>query len=295
MATVTAVNTGVSKPIPAAWVGIIDDYLTAQRAAGRPRTTLGTRRAHLARMARDLKCQPGEVTGDNLLRWFGKPRAWQIETRRSYRNTLRSFFGWAHATGRLADNPASALPSVKASKPAPRPTPENVWQAAIDAADQADDRRVSIMLRLASHGLRRGEVAQVHVRDLTRTDRGALLLVHGKGDKLRTIPISDQLAAMIELGAASHSPWLTGEGWVFPGADGGHLSPRWVGRLCSRIMPDVWTMHSLRHRCATRAYRATRNIRAVQRMLGHESVATTERYTWVDDDEVRDAMMAAVA
>lgn len=246
-------------------------------------------------MSRDLNCQPAEVTAETLLSWFGRPRDWKIETRRSYRNTLRSFFGWAHATGRLDANHAAALPAVKASKPAPRPTPEGVWRYAIEAADGAADRRVAIMLRLASHGLRRGEVAQVHVRDLTRTDRGALLLVHGKGDKLRTIPISDALADEIERGAASHSPWLSGTGWLFPGDDGGHLSPRWVGRLCSRIMPDVWTMHSLRHRCATRAFRATRNLRAVQTLLGHESVATTERYTYVDDDEVRAAMMAAIA
>lgn len=287
-------KTGLAKPIPADWSEIISDYLVAQAAAGRPQTTRMTRLSHLARAARELDCAPQAVTGEALVGWFGT-QAWQIETRRSYRNTLRSFFGWAHATGRLAADPASALPKVKARKASPRPAPENVWRSALDAANAGTDKRVAIMLGLASHGLRRGEVARVHTDDVTRSDRGAVLRVHGKGDKIRTIPISDDLAELLERGPQSHSAWLASSGWLFPGSDGGHLSPRWVGRLCSRVMPDVWTMHALRHRCATRAFRGTRNLRAVQTLLGHESVATTEIYTYVDDDEVRAAMLAAVA
>lgn len=54
-------------------------------------------------------------------------------------------------------------------------------------------------------------------------------------------------------------------------------------------------MHTLRHRFATRAYRGTRNIRAVQELLGHSSIATTQIYTAVDDEEMRAAMLAAAA
>lgn len=68
---------------------------------------------------------------------------------------------------------------------------------------------------------------------------------------------------------------------------------RTVGRLVAAALPDRWTMHTLRHRFATRAYRGTRNLRAVQTLLGHASIATTERFTAVDDDEIRAAAMAA--
>jgi site-specific recombinase XerC len=54
-------------------------------------------------------------------------------------------------------------------------------------------------------------------------------------------------------------------------------------------------MHQLRHRFASRAYRGTRNLRAVQELLGHANVSITERYTQVDDEERRAAMMAVVA
>ena len=83
-------------------------------------------------------------------------------------------------------------------------------------------------------------------------------------------------------------------GWLFPTGFGGHLTPDRVGRLVALALPGDYSMHTLRHRFATPAYRGTRNLRAVQPLLGHESIATTERYTAVDDAEIRAAMVAAL-
>jgi integrase/recombinase XerC len=127
-------------------------------------------------------------------------------------------------------------------------------------------------------GLRRGEVARVHTRDLLEGADGALLLVHGKGDKERVVPIADELGESIRHGAAGHTAGASRDGWLFPNGAGGHLTPWHVGNLVVRVLPDNWTMHTLRHRFASRAYRGTRNLRAVQKLLGHESIATTERY-----------------
>lgn len=60
------------------------------------------------------------------------------------------------------------------------------------------------------------------------------------------------------------------------------------------MLQHPWSMHCLRRRFASRAYCSTRNLRAFQKLLGHESVATTERYTAVDDDEIRATMVAAL-
>ncbi|WP_412176860.1 tyrosine-type recombinase/integrase [Mycobacteroides abscessus] len=281
-------------PVPAAWQPILDDFTEWLAAAGRPKSTIGTRLAHLRHLARELAVPPGEVTESALLKWFASQGHWSPETRRGYRASCVVFFRWAVKTGVAHANPTDELPTVKATVGAPRPAPDLVWK---EAASKARPRE-ALMLQLACEaGLRRAEVAQVHVDDLLDGIGGAQLLVHGKGDRERVIPITDELAGRIAAGPAGHTPELAslGTGWLFPGDDDGHLSPRWVGKLCAKELPGVWTMHALRHRFATKAYRGTRNLRAVQKLLGHSSVATTERYTAVDDDELREAMLAAVA
>lgn len=277
------------RPFPPAWAGLVDDYLAAERGAGRSPATLASRRGHLAYLARGLECPPARVTTAGILGWFGEQR-WSIETRRGYRNTCVSFFGWAYRAGHIETNPAAELPVMKAGAPAPRPVPDAVWSAAVDAADP----RTRLMLRLAAEaGLRRAEVAQVSTTDLLEGLDGYQLVVHGKGGKVRTLPVSDELGEAIALGAAGHTAGEPRTGYLFPGADSGHLSPRYVGDLVGDVLPAGWTMHKLRHRFATRAYRGSRNLRAVQMLLGHSCVATTERYTAVDDDEIRAAAMAA--
>lgn len=277
-------------PLPADWQPLISRYLTELAAAGYPATTQATRTAHLRRIAAGVGVSPENLTSDSLLAFFARQTHWAQETRRGYRNTAVSFFKWAHRKGELATNVADELPSIKPSPPTPRPVPERVYLASKVAADP----RVMLMLVLAAElGLRRAEVAQVSTHDLTETYEGYELLVHGKGGKIRILPVSDELAGWIAQGPACHTTDAPTDGYLFPGNVDGHLSPPYVGKMCAAAMPGIWTMHKLRHRFATAAYRKTRNLRATQTMLGHASVATTEIYTAVDDSEVREAMLAA--
>ena len=276
---------------PAAWVPVIEDYLTTLAAAGQPATTIKTRRQSLGQMARELGGRPADVTGEQLVAWLGRHTDWAQETRRGARTTARGFFRWAYKTKRIPVHIADDLPVVREVVGPARPAPDHAWQQALLAATP----RVAIMLRLAAEaGLRRGEVAQVHTQDLVDGISGAQLLVHGKGGKKRIIPINDSLAGAIRAGAAGHTPGTSPQGWLFPNGTGGHLSVYHVGDLVRQVLPEPWTMHALRHRFASRCYRASRNLRAVQVLMGHASIATTERYLAVDDDEVRAAMMGAL-
>jgi integrase/recombinase XerC len=64
--------------------------------------------------------------------------------------------------------------------------------------------------------------------------------------------------------------------------------------MISRLMQPGYTMHTLRHPFATRVYRGSRNLRAVQMLLGQSTIATTQRYTAMDDDKIRAVMMSAL-
>ena len=225
-----------------------------------------------------------------LVDWFGQ-QEWSPEHRRSNRSAVRGFFAWAYKMGRVPEYPGDLLPGVPQPKAAPRPASDEAWATAWAAADA----RPRLMLRLAAEaGLRRAEVAQVNTRDAFISRGAAQLMVNGKGGKQRIVPVSDELAEAIRGGAAGHTPGMPSHGWLFPDGFGDHLTPEWVGELVARVLPEGYTMHTLRHRFASRAYRGTRNLRAVQTLLGHASIATTERYTAVDDDEVRAAMMSAL-
>lgn len=283
------------KPVTDAWAWAIDDYLHAIAAEGQRQATIKLRRSQLQHMARCLGCAPDEVTAERLLDWFGKQTHWSMEHRRSNRSAVRGFFSWAHRSGRVAEYLGDVLPKLPQPKMVPRPAPDDAWVYALGMADT----RTALMMRLAGEaGLRRAEVAQVQTRDVFMASGGAQLMVNGKGGRRRIVPISDELAQLIRRGAAGHTPSLAAydwgtNGWLFPDGEGGHLTAEWVGTTVARALPEGYAMHTLRHRFATRAYRGSRNLRAVQTLLGHASVASTQRYTEVVDDEIRAAASAA--
>lgn len=268
--------------IPEAWAVELTRWRRQQIAAGMSDQSIALRHHHVTRLARWAAPRgPYELDEDDLLEWLGE-QTWARETRRSVRSSLRTFYGWAVLKGRTGDNPALELPTVKPSPPSPHPTP----RAAYDRALAFSGRRERAMLRLAAKdGMRRAEVAQVHRRDIVQQDDGYWLRVHGKGGRERHVPLERSLAAeLLEL-------CFAGGGYAFPGNDDGHLSARWVGKMISRLLPDGYGMHSLRHRAATDFHRESGgDLLLTQRFLGHASPATTQLYVDVDHSRMRDVV-----
>lgn len=262
------------------WATLIDEFIDHEKASGRPDTTRSLRRGQLEQLARAVvPIAPDQVTHEQLTGWFAS-QSWRPQTRRSMRSAVRRFFDWAHENGRIDGNPAARLPQIRVPKSSARPCPDDAYLTALAKASP----RKALMLRLAAEaGLRRAEIAKVHVDDLTGSPGRYSLLVHGKGANERVIPINDGLADDI----------AKADGWLFPSQRGEHLMPQAVGIVCSELLGDGATLHMLRHRFATRAYRGSRNLRAVQKLLGHSSLAITERYLECDDDEMRAAMESA--
>ncbi|MFC6045762.1 tyrosine-type recombinase/integrase [Nocardioides hankookensis] len=233
---------------------------------------------------RDIDVDPWSLTTEQLVVYLGS-QSWQASTKRTYRASLRAFYAWAQATGRRADNPAALTPEITVPKKLPRPVPEAVLRDAIAAADD----RVRLMLLLAATcGLRRGELARARLEDIVADLAGFSLVVHGKGRKQRLVPLPDGLAAVLRQLPPGYL--FTSRAW---GRAGAPLSPARVGELVSEVLPPGWTCHTLRHRCATVAYAATKDLRAVQELLGHSKPETTMVYTLIHEDSVRAAMTAA--
>lgn len=250
----------------------LDAYVQHLRAAGRATTTVRLRRMHLERYFSWLAADPLAATPDELTAYMAA-NDWAPETRKSVRASLRGFYQWAEESERIELDPSRRLPKVPVPQGIPHPAPTHVVNAALASATE----RELLMVHLAAYaGLRRAEIAGLHARDIVGED----VVVRGKGGKVRSVPLHPTLAAE-----------LTGRvGYIFPGRDAGHLSPDRVGRILTKLLGSGWTAHSLRHRFATRAYAADRDLLTVQQLLGHSSVATTQRYTQVPDDARRRAV-----
>lgn len=262
------------------WSIEIDSWRVAMQAMRLSEQTIELRTYHLKRLAKaNLAPSPWEMKPGDLLDWTGR-HEWRRETARAARSSMRRFWTWGVSTGRTDDNVADVLPMIRPDQPQPRPATPAVVNKAIGASDE----RVALMIRLANElGMRRGEVAQVHPEnDLVQDSVGWSLVVHGKGARKRVIPLPNDLAEQLR----SAPP-----GYLFPNPSGGHLSAHWVGTLVSRALADGTTMHQLRHLCATEVHDQTRDLRLVQTLLGHASLATTQRYVAVDDSKVREAIM----
>lgn len=273
---------GVPYQLPTPWEHAVSGWLTWLEIGGVAATTLRLRRDHVRAIARRSGTfHPRQLTLATIVGLCSE-NPWSNDHRKGVRTSLTSFYEWAVSNGVASDNPAARLPRVRESKPRPRPAPDAVWQHLLA---QAGPRERLMALLAGEAGLRRTEVAQCHRDDLIDDLHGWSLLVRGKGDKQRIVPITDRLASEIRTFCPA--------GYLFPGAIGGHISPGWVGTIISELMPPGWSMHKLRHRFATRGYAGTGNLRAVQEALGHASVATTERYTAVSRREVRSVAEAA--
>lgn len=259
------------------WNHAIEGFLAYERAGGKRSTTNNARRQHLQHMARRVTVGPWAVTSDVLMDYLAA-QDWMPETRRGRRTSFWRFYEWGQYRGFVQLNPADVVPKIRMEAGKARPAPDRAYREALMAAKP----REKLMLRLAAEvGMRRGEVAVVHSRDFMEDLVGHSLVVHGKGGKTRIVPLPQSLGRTL----ATMPP-----GYLFPGDDAGHLSPRYVGKLIRDLLPGHWTMHTLRHRFGTRAYALTSDLLLVQEMLGHASPTTTRRYVQYDRDRMRAAV-----
>lgn len=267
----------ISAPVP--WRESINGWTDTLKAAGLSAQTIKSRRYKMVHLAALLMPSgPEYVTTEQIVQVFARQQ-WKPETRKAYRNTISSFFRWLRKSGHRADDPSQDVPRVKKPHAHPRPCPDRYIKAALEKATESE----KLMIRLGAEcGLRRGEIARVHSDDVVADSAGHSLIVRGKGDKQRIVPLPDDLANIV----------METQGYLFPGRFGGHVEESYIGDHISRLLPDGYAAHTLRHRFATTAYAATRDLFVVAELLGHESVETTEHYVAMPDGRLREATAA---
>lgn len=267
---------------PDDWLDLILLWLDYLRSNGTAASSIKLRSYQLRRFA-CAHADPLAVTFDDLVAWLATDD-WSASTKHSTRSALRSFYEWLQFTDRRPDDPSKRLRPVKVPIGRCRPAGE----LTVRSIQRHADDRTRLMGKLASiESMRAVEIAQVHTDDVVRDLVGYSLIVHGKGSKVRVIPLDDEIAREL----LDRPP-----GFVFPGRIDGHLSGPYVTKLLSRALPDGTTGHMLRHRGAAKFYVGTGyDLRATQEFLGHASPATTQVYTPAEPDQMRRGLEATAA
>ena len=213
-------------------------------------------------------------------------------------SVVRGFFRFLDREG-LAHNPAlAALRTPKQQRPAPRPLTVDQARAAVEAVGELGStpwigkRDRALIALLYGAGLRIGEALGLDRGALPSAGRGdAAIVITGKGDKQRVVPLLAVVRAAIADYLAACPYEVGDDGPLFVGARGGRLNASVVQARLRRLrgylgLPANATPHALRHSFATHLLAEGGDLRTIQELLGHASLSTTQRYTEVDAESL---------
>ena len=302
-----------TQSVPAAMTELVEEYL--RQLSGQRDLSAHTVRAYrtdllglLTHLARLGVTDLGDVDLRDLRSWLARQQSLgQARSTLQRRSAaVRVFFAWAYAAGHLPANPAAGLRSPKTVRALP-PTLEQadaaeMLAAAIAAAQESGGpvgaRDVAILELLYATGMRVAELCGLDLGDLD-TDR-QVVRVFGKGRKERTVPLGRPARLAVESWLEVRGQLVTRESGaaMFVGERGRRVDQRVVRRIVHRALrvvdgaPDLGP-HGLRHAMATHLLEGGADLRSVQEMLGHASLATTQIYTHVSDERLRQAYQQA--
>lgn len=202
-------------------------------------------------------------------------------------SSLRALFKYLDRRGLVVNGAIRALRTPRQPKSLPKSL--SVLEAADSLAEAGGlawkpwmgKRDTALLTLLYGCGLRLGEALSLTPADLSD---GEVLRVTGKGDKQRIVPMLPVVREMIDAYLAASPFPMTSSQPLFRGARGGALNPGVVQRQVRRLrahlgLPDSATPHALRHSFATHLLQGGGDLRAIQELLGHASLSTTQRYT----------------
>ena len=297
------------------WIATFLDAAQAERDAARNTRLayardLGDFRQHLQRRKSDFDRADRALIEAYLV---AQDHAGLARTTRARRlSAIRQLYRFAYEEGWRSDNPAAEISGPKRQKSLPKTLSEDEVLRLLDAAGtvgrSANDRlrNTCLFQLLYATGMRASELVSLPVSSARGNPE--MLLVRGKGGKERLVPLSEParralghwLAARDAADAAARKTGATPSRFLFPSpSKEGHLSRIRFYTLVKEIAltagldPSKVTPHTLRHAFATHLLAHGADLRVIQTLLGHADISTTEIYTHVLDERLRDLVLKA--
>lgn len=289
-------------------VELFIEMMTAERgAAGNTQEAYRRDLAHAAAFLRRRGCGLSAAAAADLRAYLAAlSRAGMAPTTAARRlSALRQFYRFLFAEGRRGDDPTAALASPRRGRPLPKILSEAEVETLLAAANAQSGREglrlVALLETLYATGLRISELVALPRAAVARDPR--VLVVRGKGGKERMIPLSEPArAALADYLAAERRATdaeavgrrRSADKWLFPShGRSGHLTRQRVAQMLKALAvaagldPGKVSPHVLRHAFASHLLDHGADLRAVQKMLGHADISTTQIYTHVLDERLR--------
>jgi integrase/recombinase XerC len=219
---------------------------------------------------------------------------------------LRSFGRFLEREGKGKVGALSAIRAPKIGKSLPKPIHIAAAKRLTDADERAGEERetwilvrdAAVMALLYGSGLRISEALSLKRREVPLPGAGDVLTVTGKGNKTRMVPVLQNVLQLIADYVAICPHPLPAEGPIFVGARGGPLNARIIQLTMARLrgalgLSDSATPHALRHSFATHLLSRGGDLRAIQELLGHSSLSTTQIYTGIDSERLLEVYRSA--
>lgn len=248
-------------------------------------------------VARSHVDAPADVTRTLVRRYIASLTTRDFARRSIARKAaaLRRYYGWALADGLVETDPTIGLHVSAGSGRLPRVLDRRQLEQLLDAPAGDDEpvwrrhRDDAVLEILYGSGVRVSELCTLQLEQIRLPER--VLIVWGKGSKERQVPLGEPAASALQAWLAIRHEVVPTEAGptVFTNERGKQLTPRDVRRILDRRSPTPTHPHALRHTFATHLLDGGADLRAVQEMLGHSDVATTQRYTHVSRERLRSA------
>ena len=250
----------------------------------------------------------GNLAPQDVRAFLAARRAQGVRSRSLMRQLagVRSFARFLGRTGRGAIEAAEAVRPPKVAKTLPKPLSIGAAKRIVDTDLRAFEetapwivaRDAAVLALLYGSGLRLSEALGLKGGDVPAPGQGDSIVVTGKGRKRRMVPVLASVLGLIADYAALCPYGLAPDAPLFVGARGGPLSPRLIQLAMARLrgalgLPDSATPHALRHSFATHLLSRGGDLRAIQELLGHASLSTTQVYTAVDSERLLEVYAGA--
>ncbi len=273
---------------------LVDQFLIHLASHRSPNTV----RAYRVDLYQLISCTQGHIDWSaETLRRFLRQHGRSAVSRARKLSSLKSFVRFLQRAGQIDHDPTNVLEAPNLPNRLPKALSQAEVARLLDVIPLSPSplRDRAILELMYSAGIRVAEVVGIRMRDL-RLDEGTVM-VEGKGAKERVVVFGTSARKCIE-NYISQEREISASTWLFSGRSGGKLTTRTVQNIIKRWvvqagLPYGTSPHTLRHSFATHMLDGGADLKTVQQLLGHESVTTTQIYTHVSVERLRETVRTA--